>query len=103
MKELLPYPQYNNKWNFRYYVSFREEGIRNEKYFGYSGGRLEVYVDEEQYSINEYRFLTNKRSFRYFRNLIGCRHFNIIGLRLIKYILYNFYNDTCKINDDKCT
>jgi len=93
MKEIFPYHQYLNKWRFRYLTTFTEECIMNERWFGYSGGRLEVYVEEEQYDIDEYRFLTNKKSFRYFRNLIECRHFNVIGLRLIKYILYKFYND----------
>jgi len=94
MKELFPYPQYKGKWHFRYFVIFTEEAIGNKKYLGYSGGRLEVYADKDGYSIKEYRFLTNKRSFGCFRNLIECRHVNIIGLRLIKYILYNFYHDT---------
>lgn len=92
IKELFPYKQYGGKYHFRYYIFFVEEGIRNENYFGYTGGRCEVRVDEEQYSINEYRFLTNKKSFYWFANLVECRYYNAIGLRIIKLIIKYLYN-----------
>jgi hypothetical protein len=91
LKELFPYCQYGNTPHFRYYIFFVEECIMNEKYEGYTAGRCEVRVDEEQYSINEFRYLTNKKSFWKFRDLVECRHFNIIGLFIIKSILKYVY------------
>ena len=96
IKELLPYKQYGGKYHFRYYIFFVEEGIRNENYFGYTGGRCEVRVDEEQYSINEYRFLTNKKSFYWFTNLVECKYYNAIGLLIIKLIIKYLYHETYK-------
>lgn len=93
LKELFPYPQYGGKWHFRYYVSFVEEGIMNQDYFGYVGGRCEVRVDEEQYAIKEYRYLTNKKSFFQFANFVECKHYNIIGLWLIKMMLKYYYHE----------
>lgn len=93
IKELFPYCQYGNTPHFRYYIFFVEECIMNEKYEGYTAGRCEVRVDEEQYSINEFRYLTNKKSFWKFRDLVECRHFNIIGLFIIKSILKYYYYD----------
>ena len=78
IKELLPYKQYGGKYHFRYYIFFVSEGIRNERYFGYEGGRCEVRVDEEQYSINEYRYLTNKKSFYKFADFVECKYYNDI-------------------------
>ena len=43
-----------------YFISFTEEGIFNPDYLNYIGGRIEIYVEEEQYAINEIRFLTKK-------------------------------------------
>lgn len=94
IKELFPYCQYGNTPHFRYYIFFVEECIMNEKYEGYTAGRCEVRVDEEQYSINEFRYLTNKKSFYWFRDLVECRHFNIIGLFIIKSILKYYYYET---------
>lgn len=88
--ELFPYKQYDG-WHFRYYVYFVWEGIRNEQYFDYVAGRCEVRVDEEQYSINEYRYLTKKKSFFKFADFIECRHYNAIGLWIIKMILKYYY------------
>jgi len=76
IKELLPYKQYHG----------------NKQFYGFTAGRCEVRVDEEQYSINEYRFLTNKKSFYRFSNLVECRHYNIIGLWIIKMILKYYYH-----------
>jgi hypothetical protein len=93
IKELLPYPQYKNKWHFKYWITFTGEAILNPKFTDYTGGRLEVYIDKEQYAINEYRFLTNKKSFWIFRDLVECRHVNIIGLYIIKLIIKHYYYD----------
>lgn len=91
MKELFPYKQYNG-WHFRYYISFVEEAIQNHKYFDYTAGRCEVRIDEEQYTISEYRFFTKRKSFWKFRELVECHYYNIIGLLIIKLILKYVYN-----------
>lgn len=45
-----------------YFLSFIEEGILNSDYFGYVGGRIEVYeVGLDDYAIEEIRFLTKKQ------------------------------------------
>ena len=47
-----------------FFLSFVEEGILNSDYFGYIGGRVEVYEtgpDASQYAIEEIRFLTKKQ------------------------------------------
>ena len=42
-----------------YTLSFVEEAIRNPKYKGWTGGRMEVIKpDESSYSVDEIRFLT---------------------------------------------
>ena len=91
MKELFPYKQYNG-WHFRYYISFVEEAIQNPKYFCYTAGRCEVDIDEKQFSIDEYRFFTKKKSFKKFRELVECHYYNIIGLFIIKLIIKYVYN-----------
>ncbi len=91
VKELFPYPQYENRWHFKYFITFTEECIMNERYFGYWGGRLEVFTDEEQYNIDEFRVLTKSKSFYRLKNFLECRHLNIIGLLLVKYLLKMFY------------
>jgi len=91
LKELFPYKQYKET-KCRYYICFVEECILNEKFIGYTGGRCEIRVDEEQYAIREYRFLTNKKSFYKFANFIECKHYNIIGLHLIRLILKYCYS-----------
>jgi hypothetical protein len=96
LKELFPYKQYGGRYQFRYYVSFVEEGIMNPDYFEYTAGRCEVRVDESAYSIDEFRYLTKKKSFWTFRDYVECKYFNIIGLWLIKFILKHYYYDTIR-------
>jgi hypothetical protein len=46
-----------------YFLSFIEEGILNRDFWGYVGGRIEVYeVGLDDYAIEEIRFLTKKLS-----------------------------------------
>ena len=53
----------------KYFLSFIEEAIFNPKYEGYRGGRLEVYVNDEPYAIEEIRFFTkNVEEFIEFRD-----------------------------------
>jgi len=43
----------------RYFYSIVEEAIQNPEYFGYRGGRIEVFDNQSKssYPIAEYRFL----------------------------------------------
>ena len=43
----------------KYFISFIEEGIQNPDYYGYVGGRIEVYSDGP-YADEEIRFLTKR-------------------------------------------
>lgn len=97
IKELFPYKQYGGKRRLRYYVFFVEEGIQNPKYFGFTAGRCEVRVDESAYSIDEFRYFTEKQSFWRFREYIECKYYNIIGLLLIKFILKHYYYELPKV------
>ena len=94
LHELLPYKQYENHWKFRYYIDYVGEAVLNPNYFGCVGGRCEVRIDEEQYAITEFRFLTDKQSFWKFRDLTECHYYNIVGLWIIKLILKYYYYDT---------
>ena len=95
LKELLPYKQYDGR-HFKYYIYFVQECIMNENYFDYTAGRCEVRIDEEQYSINEYRYFTNKKSFYKFANFVECKYYNVIGLHIIKLILKYYYYSSFK-------
>ena len=53
----------------KYFLSFVEEMVFNPDFKNYVGGRVEVFIEEEEYDIEEIRFFTNKRKeFRKFRN-----------------------------------
>lgn len=41
-----------------FHLSFVEEGIMDEKYKDWTGGRVEVFLYDETFSIEEFRFLT---------------------------------------------
>lgn len=89
LKELFPYKQYDEKYKFKYFISFTEECIMNPKYFGYTAGRAEIWEQESEYDVDEYRYLTKKQSFYKFRDFFEFKNVNIIGLfifrQLIKY------------------
>ena len=72
----------------KYWISFVEEGIQHPDYFGCVGGRVEVYDydDDSGYAIDEYRFLTRKRTeFENFRELWDCQ--DVDGQRLARIAL----------------
>jgi len=94
LKELFPYKHLDGRYYFRYYINYVSEGVLNHHYFGMEGGRCEVRVDESQYAIDEYRFLTDRQSWWIFRDLTECRNYNIIGLWIIRLILKYYYYDT---------
>lgn len=43
-----------------YFLSFVEEGIFDLKYQDWAGGRIEVFIETEQYNIEEIRFFCKK-------------------------------------------
>lgn len=92
LKELLPYKQFDGKYRYKYFISFVEEGIRNENYFGYTAGRAEIWEQESQYDVDEYRFLTKKQSFYKFRDFWDFRNVNIIGLFIFRLLLKYYYD-----------
>ncbi len=51
----------------KYFITFTEEGIFNKDYFGYAGGRIEVYDNKSPYDIDEIRFLCPRDIFEPFR------------------------------------
>jgi len=53
----------------KYFLSFVEEMVFNPDFKNYVGGRVEVFIKEEEYDIEEIRFFTNKqKEFLKFRN-----------------------------------
>jgi len=55
----------------RYFISVVEEMIQNPDYFGYRGGRIEIYDNESDspYAIYEARFLIPEEFIEGFREL----------------------------------
>lgn len=51
----------------KYFLNFIEEGIMNTDYEGYVGGRVEVWVEESEYDIDEIRFFTKATDWYEFR------------------------------------
>lgn len=51
----------------KYFLNFIEEGIMNTDYEGYVGGRVEVWVEESEYDIDEIRFFTKSPDWYEFR------------------------------------
>jgi len=49
------------------FISFIEEAVLNPDFSGYTGGRVEVYKDVDEYAGEEIRFFTNDPAFREFR------------------------------------
>src|ERR1035441_931721 len=75
----------------KYFGYFIGEMIMNPKYNGYRAGRFEVHDEESEYSIDEYRYFTNKKSFKFFDKLVDFKQYNKIELSIIRYILKNYY------------
>jgi len=80
----------------KYFLSFVEEIIQNPDYFGYVGGRIEIWVDDEPYDIDEYRFFTKKLvEFDKFRNEYDSTECDKKQLAEIKkYVEENFHERT---------
>ena len=80
-------------WFKPYYVSFVEEGIFDPKYKDYSGGRVEVWTQWSEYDIDEYRFFTDDREFYGFRDKWDLKNLSYFGLRKLKKIIEEKYNE----------
>lgn len=44
----------------KYHLSFVEEGIMDEAYQNWTGGRMEIFIDAEAFNIDEVRFFSLK-------------------------------------------
>lgn len=75
---------------FKYFLTFTEE-FWNGQDPRYTVGRLEIHTDEERFAIEEVRFLTKKKSFYRFREIVDFKHYPLIGVWLIKLIIKLFY------------
>jgi hypothetical protein len=78
----------------RYFLNFVEEGILNPKYYGYTGGRVEVSVAGaiSSYPIEELRFFTKDPKFYLFREKWDFR--TVKDLDKFKKLLEK-YHETC--------
>ncbi len=77
----------------KYYISFTEEGVMNPKYHDYIGGRMEVYVEDEPYNIEEVRFFTKDiKGFSEFREKWECCEVDKKTLEAVKKDLTNKFN-----------
>ena len=80
------------KDNGLYFISFIEEGIMNEDYQGYVGGRIEIWADSYEYDIEEIRFLTtDKEGYRNFREKYDFKDVDTKTLDLIERITKEKY------------
>ena len=76
----------------RYFLNFVEEGILNPKYYGYTGGRVEVTREPETYLFDELRFFTKDPKFYLFREKWDFR--TVKDLDKFKKLLEKYY-ETC--------
>jgi hypothetical protein len=77
----------------KYSISFTEEGIMNPKYQDHIGGRMEVFVEDEPYNIEEVRFLTTKKKeFNELREEWECKEVSQKELDELRDIIKNNFN-----------
>ena len=75
----------------KYFISFIEEGIQNPDYYGYVGGRIEVY-SEGPYAYEEIRFLTTRvGDFTKFRDEWDFKHISESELNTLRNLAKEFY------------
>jgi len=78
-------------WIKPYFISFVEEGIRNENYKDYIGGRVEIFTQWSRFDINEYRFLTkDTEAFYKIRDKYEFKNLSWWGLKKLKKIISKF-------------
>ena len=78
----------------KYFVSFIEEGIFNQKYLEYTGGRVEIYDDNSQYAIDELRFFTKDKAWFKFREIWDFKEVTEEQLEFIKKEIKDKYYET---------
>jgi hypothetical protein len=76
----------NKKSDKKYYLTVTEEIVLNPKYFGFRGGRIEVYHPDYEYAVIEFRFFIPDRLFNEFRDWIE-------GKELTEWEMRNFHID----------
>jgi hypothetical protein len=78
----------------KYFLNFIEEAVMNSHYSdNYIGGRIEIWTDESQYSIEEIRFFTCKqKEFFKFREKWDFKEVDSEQLKEIKkFVKENFF------------
>lgn len=78
----------------KYFLSFVEEMVLNPNYQGYVGGRIEVYVKNQEYAVEEIRFFTKKiKSFNKFREKWDFQEISVYDLEKIKKTIQERFNE----------
>jgi len=78
----------------KYFLSFVEEMVLNPNYQGYVGGRIEVYVENQEYAVEEIRFFTKKiKEFDKFREKWDFQEVSASDLEEIKKIIQEKFNE----------
>lgn len=76
------------------FISFVEEAVLNENYYGYIGGRIEVSYPRDHFPSEEIRFFTkNTEQFYEFRDLWDFREVDQSTLNKIKIFIQDNFND----------
>jgi hypothetical protein len=76
------------------FLAFNEETVMNPDYYGYIGGRIEVYYPNEGYDRYEIRFFTKKvKQFNRFRNHYDGHDVTWLGLLLVRWIVRRWFSD----------
>jgi hypothetical protein len=77
----------------KYSISFTEESVMNPKYHDYIGGRMEVYVENEPFNVEEVRFFTKDiKGFNKFREKWECKDVSQEELDKLKDIITNSFS-----------
>lgn len=78
----------------KYFLSFVEEMVLNPNYQGYVGGRIEVYVKNQEYAVEEIRFFTKKiKEFDKFRETWDFKEVSFKTLNTIRKTAQKRFND----------
>ncbi len=78
-----------------FHLSFVEEGIMDEKYKDWTGGRVEVFVYDETFSIEEFRFLTfRNKDWIDFREKFDGENVDVQTLKEIRNIVKKDFSNT---------
>lgn len=79
----------------KYFLSFVEEMVLNPNYQGYVGGRIEVYVENQDYAVGEIRFFTKKiEKFYWFREKWNFKEVPLKTLNTIRKTVQRRFNES---------